>query len=51
MLKCEDNVENIEGVMKMLKEFCAENFTNVPQAIANGAKRIELCDNLTVFTF
>lgn len=48
MLKCEDNVENIEGVNKMLKEFCAENFTDVPLAIANGAKRIELCDNLTV---
>lgn len=42
MLKCEDNVENIEGVNKMLKEFCAENFTDVPLAIANGAKRIEL---------
>ncbi|MHC5373301.1 copper homeostasis protein CutC [Enterococcus sp. LJL120] len=32
----------------MIKEFCAENFTNIPKAIANGAKRIELCDNLAV---
>ena len=32
----------------MLKEVCVENFTNVPGVIARGAKRIELCDNLTV---
>lgn len=32
----------------MIKEFCAENFTNVPKAIASGANRIELCDNLAV---
>ncbi|MHC5269750.1 copper homeostasis protein CutC [Enterococcus sp. LJL98] len=32
----------------MLKEFCAENFTDIPKAIAQGAKRIELCDNLTM---
>lgn len=32
----------------MIKEFCAENFTNIPTAIANGAGRIELCDNLAV---
>lgn len=31
----------------MLFEFCAENFTQVPNAIAKGAERIELCDNLT----
>lgn len=31
----------------LIKEFCAENFTNIPQAIKAGAKRIELCDNLT----
>lgn len=30
----------------MLLEFCAENFTKVPEAIELGAKRIELCDNL-----
>ncbi|OTN76872.1 copper homeostasis protein CutC [Enterococcus sp. 8G7_MSG3316] len=30
----------------MLKEFCAENYTNIPYAIAKGANRIELCDNL-----
>lgn len=32
----------------MLREFCAENFTNIPTAIRNGAGRIELCDNLAV---
>lgn len=32
----------------MIKEFCAENFTNIPKAIASGATRIELCDNLMV---
>lgn len=32
----------------LIKEFCAENFTLIPQAIAAGAKRVELCDNLTV---
>ncbi|HLR91989.1 MAG TPA: copper homeostasis protein CutC [Atopostipes sp.] len=30
----------------MLLEFCAENFTKVPEAIKRGAERIELCDNL-----
>ncbi|AIM24830.1 CutC-like protein [Melissococcus plutonius] len=34
--------------MKMIKEFCAENFTNIPNAITAGATRIELCDNLAV---
>lgn len=32
----------------IIKEFCAENFTNIPKAIASGATRIELCDNLAV---
>ena len=32
----------------MLQEACAENFTNVPELIERGAKRIELCDNLAV---
>ena len=32
----------------MTFEFCSENFTNVPAAIAAGAGRIELCDNLAV---
>jgi copper homeostasis protein len=32
----------------MLKEVCVENFTMVPGAIASGASRIELCDNLSV---
>ena len=33
---------------RLLREFCAENFTSVPAAIAAGAARIELCDNLAV---
>lgn len=32
----------------LLREFCAENFTQIPAAIRQGAKRIELCDNLQV---
>lgn len=32
----------------MIKEFCAENFTDIPAAIKKGARRIELCDNLAV---
>ncbi|MGY3749749.1 copper homeostasis protein CutC [Vagococcus acidifermentans] len=32
----------------MIKEFCSENFTLIPKAIASGARRIELCDNLAV---
>lgn len=32
----------------MLKEVCVENFTNVPELLAKGADRIELCDNLAV---
>ena len=32
----------------MIKEFCAENYTSIPLAIARGADRIELCDNLSV---
>lgn len=32
----------------MMKEFCAENFTDIPKALAAGATRIELCDNLAV---
>lgn len=32
----------------LLKEFCAENFTSIPLALANGAHRVELCDNLAV---
>lgn len=34
--------------MTLLKEFCAENLTLVPAAVAAGAQRIELCDNLAV---
>ncbi|MFO8069019.1 MAG: copper homeostasis protein CutC [Alkalibacterium sp.] len=30
------------------KEFCAENFTHVPEAIELGVDRIELCDKLAV---
>ncbi|QIL45725.1 copper homeostasis protein CutC [Vagococcus coleopterorum] len=32
----------------LLKEACVENFTIIPKALAAGAKRVELCDNLTV---
>ncbi|HJF19817.1 MAG TPA: copper homeostasis protein CutC [Enterococcus columbae] len=32
----------------MIKEFCAENYTDIPSAIYHGANRIELCDNLAV---
>lgn len=32
----------------MLKEACVENFTDVSAVVSRGAKRIELCDNLTV---
>ena len=32
----------------MLKEVCVENFTVIPDVIAKGAGRIELCDNLAV---
>ena len=32
----------------LIKEFCAENFEHVAEAIDAGAKRIELCDNLAV---
>lgn len=34
--------------MNLIREFCAENFEHVPAAIAAGATRIELCDNLAV---
>ena len=34
--------------MGLLKEFCAENVEHVAEALAAGAKRIELCDNLAV---
>jgi len=32
----------------IMREFCAENFTEVPRVVAAGVDRIELCDNLTV---
>ena len=32
----------------MLYEFCAENVTLLEKAMQSGARRIELCDNLTV---
>lgn len=32
----------------MIYEFCSENYTQVPEKIARGAGRIELCDNLAV---
>lgn len=34
--------------MALRREFCAENMEHVPAAIAAGAARIELCDNLAV---
>ena len=33
---------------ELIKEFCAENVERVPEAIAAGAGRIELCDKLAV---
>ena len=33
---------------ELLFEFCAENLTHVERALAAGARRIELCDNLAV---
>ncbi len=32
----------------LLREFCAENLTCVEAALAAGAQRVELCDNLAV---
>ena len=32
----------------LIKEFCAENFTDIPKAIKASANRVELCDNLAV---
>jgi copper homeostasis protein len=32
----------------VLREFCAENFTDIPRVVAAGVERIELCDNLAV---
>lgn len=32
----------------LIREFCAENMTLVPAAVAAGAARVELCDNLAV---
>nr|WP_172621335.1 copper homeostasis protein CutC [Olsenella timonensis] len=32
----------------MTREFCAENMELVPAAVAAGAARVELCDNLSV---
>lgn len=32
----------------LIREFCAENFTNIPQAVLAGVERVELCDNLSV---
>lgn len=33
---------------ELIREFCAENMTLVPAAVAAGAVRVELCDNLAV---
>ena len=32
----------------MLREYCAENLRGVPEVLAAGAQRIELCDDLSV---
>lgn len=32
----------------LLREFCAQNMDLVPEAVAAGARRIELCDDLSV---
>ena len=32
----------------LLREFCSENLELVPAALAAGAARVELCDNLAV---
>ncbi|MCZ0717800.1 copper homeostasis protein CutC [Aerococcus kribbianus] len=32
----------------MLLEACVENFTDIPEKLASGAQRVELCDNLAV---
>ncbi|MGD6855844.1 copper homeostasis protein CutC [Bacillus infantis] len=32
----------------MLKEVCVENLTLIPEKISKGARRVELCDNLSV---
>ncbi len=34
--------------MSLVREFCAENVERVPAALAAGASRVELCDNLAV---
>jgi copper homeostasis protein len=34
--------------METIKEFCADGFSNIPNAIKSGANRIELCENLKV---
>ncbi|AEB06588.1 CutC family protein [Coriobacterium glomerans PW2] len=34
--------------MDLLKEYCTENMLDVPEAVMAGARRIELCDNLSV---
>lgn len=36
------------GVIKMILEVCVENFIDVEKMVELGAKRIELCDNLSV---
>lgn len=46
MLQCHGR--SLGGGNQMIKEFCAENFTHIQEAIAKGAGRIELCDNLAV---
>ncbi len=32
----------------LYREVCLENYTDLPQAVLDGADRIEICDNLAV---
>ncbi|HEY0222084.1 copper homeostasis protein CutC [Lactovum miscens] len=32
----------------LIREFCAENFTDIPRVAQAGVERIELCDNLAI---
>lgn len=41
-------MDDIEIPVPVLREFCAENLAHVGAALAAGAERIELCDNLAV---
>lgn len=48
MLVIRPDKEMGERMSDMLREFCAENLVNVEEALDAGARRIELCDDLSV---